>query len=550
VNKEIIIGSEVRRRILEGVSKAAEAVSVTLGPGGRNVVLEHVYSSPTITKDGVTVAREIQFKDHILNMGAALIKEVASKTNDIAGDGTTTATLLTHHIFKEGLRYAETQANVTEIKRGIDRATGIVVSQLEKMSLPVTGPKDIERIANIASNYDSEISQIITEALGQVGNDGILLVEESNKEETEFKKTEGMDFDSGYLSPYLITDPERMICEFGDGPNILLVDKRLESVQQILPILEISQQTHRALVIICEGAEEQALATLVVNHVRGNLRVCAIKAPYFGESRSNFLQDIATMTGAKIISDTSGVSFTSFTGDDFGRCNKAVISKNHCSLLEGSGDKEEIAQRKKALQNQLAETESDYEKEKLQERIAKMSSGVAMIRAGGTTETEMREKKMRIEDAIHATRAAVDEGYVPGGGVALLRTIPELDKAITHPISTMTVDERIGMSILKEAITQPTIRIASNAGQKSGEHVAEKIMENPSPRWGYNAKTNTFEDLIAAGVIDPTKVVKSALINAASMAGLLLTTGCVIVEEESPEPNSALGPQGFPGMPG
>ena len=522
--KQVVHGEESRAAILRGVNQLADAVKVTLGPKGRNVVIDKKFGSPTITKDGVTVAKEIELKDVLENMGAQMVREVASRTSDVAGDGTTTATVLAQSIFKEGVRTVAAGANPMALKRGIEKAVEQVVAEIKNMAKPVTGD-DIANVGKISANGDKEIGQRIADAMDQVGKDGVITVEESKTMDTTLEVVEGMQFDRGYLSPYFVTDPERMEAVL-ENPYILINEKKVSSMKDLLPILEQVAKLGKPLLIIAEDIEGEALATLVVNKLRGTLNVAAVKAPGFGDRRKAMLEDIAVMTGGTVISEDMGVKLESITVDDLGQATKITIDKDNTTVVDGKGDDTAIFGRVTMIRNQVEETSSDYDKEKLQERLAKLVGGVAVIKVGAATEIEMKEKKARVEDAMNATRAAVEEGIVAGGGVALVRASKVLDDFKTD---AEDADEQIGVSIVKRALEEPLRQIAQNAGQE-GAVIVGKVRENDSPNYGFNAASEKFEDLVAAGVIDPAKVTRTALQNAASIAGLMLTTEAMIAD--------------------
>ncbi|CAN5514650.1 chaperonin GroEL [soil metagenome] len=536
--KQVIQGEESRAAILRGVNQLADAVKVTLGPKGRNVVIDKKFGSPTITKDGVTVAKEIELKDSLENMGAQMVREVASKTSDVAGDGTTTATVLAQAIFKEGVRTVAAGANPMALKRGIEKAVEQVVNEIQRMAKPVSG-NDIKQVGTVSANGDTNIGQHIADAMEKVGKDGVITVEESKTMDTTLEVVEGMQFDRGYLSPYFVTDPERMEAVL-DNPYILINEKKVSSMKDLLPILEQVAKLGKPLLIIAEDVEGEALATLVVNKLRGTLNVAAVKAPGFGDRRKAMLEDIAVMTGGKVISEDMGVKLESITVDDLGQAAKITIDKDNTTVVDGNGSDAEMQGRVKLIRNQVEESSSDYDKEKLQERLAKLVGGVAIIKVGAATETEMKEKKARVEDAMHATRAAVEEGIVAGGGVALVRASKVLDDFKTEAEDS---DEQIGVSIVKRALEEPLRQIAQNAG-KEGAVIVGKVRENDSENYGFNAASEKFEDLVAAGVIDPAKVTRYALQNAASIAGLMLTTEAMIADA----PDEKGGEMG--GMPG
>ncbi len=537
--KQVIHGEESRAAILRGVNQLADAVKVTLGPKGRNVVIDKKFGSPTITKDGVTVAKEIELSDPLENMGAQMVREVASKTSDVAGDGTTTATVLAQAIFKEGVRTVAAGANPMALKRGIEKAVEKVVEEIHRMAKPVSG-NDIKQVGTVSANGDTNIGQHIADAMEKVGKDGVITVEESKTMDTSLEVVEGMQFDRGYLSPYFVTDPERMEAVL-ENPYILINEKKVSSMKDLLPILEQVAKLGKPLLIIAEDVEGEALATLVVNKLRGTLNVAAVKAPGFGDRRKAMLEDIAVMTGGKVISEDMGVKLESITVDDLGQAAKITIDKDNTTVVDGNGSDAEMQGRVKLIRNQIEETSSDYDREKLQERLAKLVGGVAIIKVGAATETEMKEKKARVEDAMHATRAAVEEGIVPGGGVALVRASKILDNFETDAEDS---DEQIGVSIVKRALEEPLRQIANNAG-KEGAVIVGKINDNDSENYGFNASSEKFEDLVAAGVIDPAKVTRTALQNAASIAGLMLTTEAMIAD--SPEENEGAHGGGMPG---
>jgi chaperonin GroEL len=519
--KEIIFDEEGRRALLRGVEKLAKAVKVTLGPAGRNVILEKKFGSPTITKDGVTVAKEIELPDPFENLGAQLVREVASKTSDVAGDGTTTATILAEAIFRNGLKYIASGANAIEIKRGIDAAVEKVVEELKKMSREVQGRKEISEVASISANNDREIGEKIAEAMDKVGKDGVITVEEAKGIETYVEIVEGMQFDRGYISPYFVTNPEKMECVL-EEPYILIYDKKISSIRDILPILEKVAQQGKPILVIAEDVEGEALATLVVNKLRGVLQACAVKAPGYGDRRKAMLEDIAILTGGKVISEEAGMKLESAQLSDLGRAKRVVVDKDNTTIVEGYGSKENIKARIAQIKAQIEETKSDYDREKLQERLAKLAGGVAVIYVGAATETEMKEKKARIEDALHATKAAVEEGIVPGGGVAYIRAKKALENL------KLEGDKQFGVEIVKQALVEPLKQIAENAGY-NGAVIAEKVEQLPETH-GFDALTGEFKDMIEAGIIDPTKVERIALQNAASVAGLLLTTEALVTE--------------------
>jgi chaperonin GroEL len=533
--KELLFNTEARTKLKRGIDALAEAVKVTLGPKGRNVVIDKKFGSPTVTKDGVTVAKEIELSDPIENMGAQMVKEVATKTSDLAGDGTTTATVLAQAIFREGLKNVTAGANPMELKRGIDRAVEAVVEQLKSISAPSAGKKEIAQVGTISANNDKEIGNLIAEAMEKVGKDGVITVEEAKGLETTLETVEGMQFDRGYLSPYFVTDPEKMEAVLED-PYILIHDKKISAMKELLPLLEKTAQSGKPLLIISEDVEGEALATLVVNKLRGTLKVSAVKAPGFGDRRKEMLRDIAVLTGGQVISEELGFKLENATLNDLGRAKRIVVDKDNTTLVDGRGKPDDIKGRIAEIRGAIEKSTSDYDREKLQERLAKLSGGVAVINVGAATETEMKEKKARVEDALHATRAAVEEGIVPGGGVALVRAQSALDKV------KGTEDEKIGVEIVRRALEEPIRMIAQNAGAE-GSIVVARVKESKDKNFGYNAANDTYEDLVRAGVIDPTKVTRTALQNAASIAGLLLTTECVVVEkkEEKPAPSAPPG---------
>jgi chaperonin GroEL len=526
--KELGFDVEARAQLKVGVDKLAKAVKVTLGPKGRNVVLDRKFGSPTVTKDGVSVAKEIELEDPIENMGAQMVKEVATKTSDVAGDGTTTATVLAQAIFGEGLKNVTAGTNPMGIRRGIDKAVDVVVEQLASFSMETKGKKEIAQVGTISANNDPEVGELISDAMEKVGKDGVITVEEAKGLETTLETVEGMQFDRGYLSPYFVTDPERMEAVLEDA-MILIHDKKISSMKDLLPILEKVAQMGNPLLIIAEDIEGEALATLVVNKLRGTLKVCAVKAPGFGDRRKAMLQDIAVLTGGQVISEEVGFKLENAVTSDLGQAKRVVIDKDNTTLVDGAGEEEKIQGRIEEIKVAIDKSTSDYDKEKLQERLAKLAGGVAVINVGAATETEMKEKKALVEDALHATRAAVEEGIVPGGGVALLRAQAALDK-----MKLEREDEQIGVQILRRSLEHPLRQIAENAGAE-GSIVVEKVRGDKNNAFGYNAQTEEYEDLVKAGVIDPTKVVRTALQNAASIAGLLLTTEAVVVEKPEDE---------------
>jgi chaperonin GroEL len=545
--KQIVHGEESRQAILRGVNLLADAVKVTLGPKGRNVVIEKKFGSPTITKDGVTVAKEIELRDGLENMGAQMVREVASKTSDVAGDGTTTATVLAQAIYREGVKTVAAGANPMALKRGIEKAVTVIAGkidkegnrvngELDKLSKPVTGEM-IAQVGTISANNDETIGKIIAEAMKKVGKDGVITVEESKTLETQLEVVEGMQFDRGYLSPYFVTDPERMEVAL-ENAYILIYEKKISSMKDLLPLLEQIAKSGKPLVIVAEDVEGEALATLVVNKLRGTLQVAAVKAPGFGDRRKAMLQDIAILTGGKAITEDLGIKLENVQIQDLGQAKKITIDKDNTTIVEGKGKHAEIEGRVKEIRSQVEKTTSDYDREKLQERLAKLVGGVAVIKVGAATETEMKEKKARVEDAMHATRAAVEEGIVPGGGVALARCAAALDKLKAEG------DEQIGINIVKRAITEPLRQIVENAGEE-GAVILGKVLDSKDPNYGFNAFSNEYEDLVKAGVLDPTKVVRTALQNAGSIASLMLTTEALVAE--IPEKKEAPAPGGHGG---
>jgi chaperonin GroEL len=535
--KQIVYKEDARHALMRGVDKLADAVKVTLGPKGRNVVIDKKFGSPTITKDGVTVAKEIDVPDPVENLGARMVREVASKTSDVAGDGTTTATVLAQVIIREGAKNVAAGANPMGIKRGIERAVEKTIAELQKLSQPVKGDM-IAQVGTISANNDPAIGKIIAEAMDKVGKDGVITVEEAKTIETSLEVVEGMQFDRGYQSPYFVTDPERMECVL-EGPLVLIHEKKISSLKDLLPLLERVAQTGKPLLVIAEDLEGEALATLVVNKLRGTLKVAGVKAPGYGDRRKAMLEDIAILTGGRAITEDLGLKLENLRIEDLGRAKRVVIDKDNTTIIEGAGTKKAIEGRVKQLRAQIEETTSDYDREKLQERLAKLVGGVAVIRVGAATETEMKEKKARVEDAMHATKAAVEEGIVPGGGVALLRATEALSQLADS--SALDHDERIGVEIIRRACEDPIRWIANNAGQE-GSIVAAKVKEAKERNWGFNAQTDVYEDLVKAGVIDPTKVVHTALANAASISALLLTTEALVSEipekEKPPAPHA------------
>jgi len=540
--KQIVTGENSRQSILRGVNILADAVKITLGPKGRNAVIEKKFGAPVITKDGVTVAKEIELKDPLENMGAQMVREVASKTSDVAGDGTTTATVLAQAIFREGVRTVAAGANPMGLKRGIERAVEVSVEEIKKLSRDVKGDM-IAQVGTISANNDKQIGSIIAEAMKKVGKDGVITVEESRTMETTLEVVEGMQFDRGYLSPYFVTDPERMECVIEDV-RILIHEKKISSMKDLLPLLEQIAKMGKPLLIIAEDVEGEALATLVVNKLRGTLQCAAVKAPGFGDRRKAMLEDIATLTGGKAITEDLGIKLENVKVEDLGRAKKVTIDKDNTTIVEGAGKPGDIEGRIKQIRAQIEETTSDYDKEKLQERLAKLVGGVAVVKVGAATETELKEKKARVEDAMHATRAAVEEGIVPGGGVALLRCIPALDKLKVHE------DEAIGVNIVKRALEEPMRQIVQNAGHE-GAVVVGRVRESKEENFGFDAETGEFGDLVKAGVIDPAKVTRLALQNAASIAALMLTTEALVADiKEDDKKAVGAGAHGGGGMGG
>ncbi len=537
--KIVRFGSDAREKVLHGVNILADAVTVTLGPKGRNVVLEKSFGAPNITKDGVTVAKELELEDKFENMGAQMVKEVASKTSDVAGDGTTTATVLARSIFVEGAKMVAAGHDPMSIKRGIDKAVAHVINELKQLSKPTKDQKEIAQVGTISANNDPTIGGIIAEAMDKVGKDGVITVEEAKGLETTLEVVEGMQFDRGYLSPYFVTDPDRMECVLEDA-LVLIHEKKVSNMKDLLPILEQIAKTGKPFLLIAEDVDGEALATLVVNKIRGTLHCAAVKAPGFGDRRKAMLEDIAILTGGRVIAEELGLKLENVTLNDLGRAKRIVIDKDNTTIIDGAGKKQEIQGRVQQIRNQIEETTSDYDREKLQERLAKLIGGVAVIRVGAATEVEMKEKKARVEDALHATRAAVEEGIVPGGGVALLRSSANLDKVQVEDA------ERVGVNIVRRACEDPLRWIAANAGQEPS--IVLDRVRNGKGSFGFNAATEEYEDLYKAGIIDPTKVVRTALQNAASVAGLLLTTEAMIAEK--PEEKSGAGAGMHGGMGG
>jgi chaperonin GroEL len=539
--KQIVHGEDSRQAILRGVNLLADAVKITLGPKGRNVVLDKKFGSPTITKDGVTVAKEIELKEPLENMGAQMVKEVASKTSDVAGDGTTTATVLAQAIFREGVKTVAAGANPMAVKRGIERAVEVATEEFKKLAKPVKGDM-IAQVATVSANNDPMIGNIIADAMKKVGKDGVITVEEAKAIETTLEVVEGMQFDRGYLSPYFVTDPDRMECVL-ENCFILIHEKKISTMKDLLPVLEQVAKMGRPLLIIAEEVEGEALATLVVNKLRGTLQAAAVKAPGFGDRRKAMLEDIAILTGGKAITEDLGIKLENLHIEDLGKAKKVVIDKDNTTIVEGSGKQEGIEGRVKQIRAQIEDTTSDYDREKLQERLAKLVGGVAVIKVGAATETEMKEKKARVEDAMHATRAAVEEGIVPGGGVAFIRSIPALEKL------KLEADEQIGVNIVRRALEEPLRMIASNAGHE-GAVVLGKVKEAKETNLGFDAATEDYTDMIDAGILDPAKVTRTALQNAASIAALMLTTEALVSEipEDEKAPVGAGGPGGAPPM--
>jgi chaperonin GroEL len=545
--KQVVHGEESRAAILRGINQLADAVKITLGPKGRNVVIDKKFGSPTITKDGVTVAKEIELKDSLENMGAQMVREVASKTSDVAGDGTTTATVLAQAIFREGVKTVAAGANPMALKRGIDKAVARATEEIKRLAKPVKGDA-IAQVGTVSANGDSTIGNIIAQAMDKVGKDGVITVEESKTMDTSLEVVEGMQFDRGYLSPYFVTDPERMEVVL-ENPLILIHEKKISSMKDLLPLLEQVAKMGKPMLIIAEDVEGEALATLVVNKLRGTLNIAAVKAPGFGDRRKAMLEDIAILTGGKVISEDLGIKLENVKLEDLGRAKKVTIDKDNTTIVEGAGKTSDIEGRVKTLRAQIEETSSDYDREKLQERLAKLVGGVAVIKVGAATETEMKEKKARVEDAMHATRAAVEEGIVPGGGVALVRAAKVLEKFLTSKDGEGDPDEQIGVNIVRRALEEPLRQIVQNAG-KEGAVVVEKVRSEKNDSYGFNAQTEVYEDLVKAGVIDPAKVTRTALQNAASIAGLMLTTEAMVSELPEEEKGGPAMPGGMGGMSG
>jgi chaperonin GroEL len=545
--KQVIHGEDSRAAILRGINQLADAVKITLGPKGRNVVIDKKFGSPTITKDGVTVAKEIELKDSLENMGAQMVREVASKTSDVAGDGTTTATVLAQAIFREGVKTVAAGANPMALKRGIDKAVEQATAAIQKLSKPVKGDA-IAQVGTVSANGDQTIGNIIAEAMNKVGKDGVITVEESRTMDTSLEVVEGMQFDRGYLSPYFVTDPERMEAVL-DNPLILINEKKVSSMKDLLPLLEQVAKLGKPMLIIAEDVEGEALATLVVNKLRGTLNIAAVKAPGFGDRRKAMLEDIAILTGGKVISEDLGIKLENVKLEDLGRAKKITIDKDNTTIVEGVGKQSDLEGRVKTLRAQMEDTTSDYDREKLQERLAKLVGGVAVIKVGAATETEMKEKKARVEDAMHATRAAVEEGIVPGGGVALVRAAKALEKLDLNKDGEGDPDEQIGVNIVRRALEEPLRQIVQNAG-KEGAVVVERVRSEKNESYGFNAATEAYEDLVKAGVIDPAKVTRTALQNAASIAGLMLTTEAMVSELPEDDKGSPAMPGGMGGMSG
>ncbi len=539
--KEIIFEQKAREEILAGIDTLANAVKVTLGPKGRNVIIEKSFGSPNVTKDGVTVAKEIEIENRFQNMGAQMVKEVASKTSDVAGDGTTTATVLAQAIYREGVKLLAAGANAMDLKRGIDAAVTEIVGSLHKLSKSTKDPKEVAQVGTISANGDETIGQILAEAMEKVGKEGVITVEEAKSMETELEVVEGMQFDRGYLSPYFVTDPERMEVSLED-PYLLIFEKKISNMKDLLPVLEQVARSGKPLMIIAEDVEGEALATLVVNKLRGTLNVSAVKAPGFGDRRKAMLQDIAVLTGGQMISEDLGIKLENISLNDLGQAKRVVVDKDTTTIVDGAGKKKEIEARVNQIRTQIDETTSDYDREKLQERLAKLVGGVAVVRVGAATEAEMKEKKARVEDALHATRAAIEEGIVPGGGVALIRALPILEKL------ELDGDQQFGVNIIKRAIEEPLRQIVTNAGLDASIVVDQ--VKNAKGSKGFNARTEEFGDMLEMGVIDPTKVVRTALQNAASVSSLMLTTDAMVAEKPKKESAAAAGgaPGGMPGM--
>ena len=535
--KDLDFNTDARAALKRGVDQLADTVKVTLGPKGRNVVIERKFGAPTITKDGVTVAKEIELDDRLENMGAQMVKEVATKTSDLAGDGTTTATVLAQAIFREGLRNVTAGANPMALKRGIDRAVAAVVAELKKVSVPIGGKTEIAQVGTISANNDREIGNLIAEAMEKVGKDGVITVEEAKGLETTLETVDGMQFDRGYVSPYFVTDPAKMETVLEDA-FVLIHDRKISSMKDLLPVLEKVAQQAKPLLVVADDIEGEALATLVINKLRGSLRVCAVKSPGFGDRRKAMLQDLAIVSGGKVVSEDTGFKLENVTIEDLGRFKRVVVDKESTTLIDGAGTSEDIQGRIRELKSEIESSTSDYDKEKLQERLAKLAGGVALINVGAPTEAEMKEKKARVEDALHATRAAVEEGIVTGGGVAFLRC-----QGVLRHLHLRDAEEQVGVQIVHRAIEEPLRMIVQNAGGEAAV-VVERVRASKDDAFGYNALTDTFENLVKAGVIDPTKVTRMALQNAASIAGLLLTTECTVVEHRDGSGTKPLGGYG------
>ncbi|MCJ7500291.1 chaperonin GroEL [bacterium] len=540
MSKVIMFSEDARKQLLIGVNALADTVKVTLGPKGRNVIIEKTFGSPTVTKDGVTVAKEIELEDKFQDLGAQMVKEVASKTSDVAGDGTTTATVLAQAMFREGIKNVTAGANPMDVKRGIDAAVIAVVEQLHKISKPTKEQKEISQVGTISANNDSSIGEIIAEAMSKVGKEGVITVEEAKAMETSLDVVDGMQFDRGYLSPYFVTDPERMVTEL-ENPYILIFEKKISAMKDLIPILEQVARSSRPLLIVAEDVEGEALATLVVNKIRGTLSAAAVKAPGFGDRRKAMLEDIAVLTGGRVISEDAGIKLEAITLEDLGQAKRITLDKETSTIIDGAGAKKAIEGRVGQLRIQIDDTKSEYDREKLQERLAKLVGGVAVIKVGAATETEMKEKKARVEDALHATRAAVEEGIVPGGGVAYLRCLGVLDK-----IKMDVEDQQIGVNIVRKSLEEPLRQIIANAGLEPSI-IIDKVKSNKKVSFGFDAAKEEYTDLIEAGIIDPTKVTRYALQNAASIAGLLLTTEASVVNKAE-EGGMGMGGGGMPGM--
>ena len=539
--KDVRFSADARQRMLRGVDILADAVKVTLGPKGRNVVIEKSFGAPRITKDGVTVAKEIELADRFENMGAQMVREVASKTNDLAGDGTTTATVLAQAIVREGAKAVAAGMNPMDLKRGIDKAVAAVIEELKSRSRKITTPAETAQVGTISANGEADIGQMISEAMQKVGNEGVITVEEAKGIQTELDVVEGMQFDRGYVSPYFITNAEKMIADL-DSPYILIHEKKLSGLQPMLPLLEAVVQSGRPLLILAEDVEGEALATLVVNKLRGGLKIAAVKAPGFGDRRKAMLEDIAILTGGQVISEDLGIKLETVTLNMLGQAKKVLIEKENTTIIEGAGKKDDISGRCNQIRAQIDETTSDYDREKLQERLAKLAGGVAVIRVGGASEVEVKERKDRVDDALHATRAAVEEGIVPGGGVALVRAAQGLSS-----VKGDNDDQRFGIEIVRKAVLQPLRQIAENAGE-DGAVISGKVLENSDYNWGFDAQTGEYKDMVAAGIIDPAKVVRCALQDAASVAGLLVTTEAMIAEKPEKKAPAGGPPGGMGGM--